>query len=280
MPDVMNPLDPLRAQIDALDDDILRLLNQRARLAIEVGKIKNRDGLPIYSPEREEQLLRSLAQKNQGPLDELSIRAIYREIMSAAISLEKNLVVACIGPAFSAGYCAAREKFGACVRIRVLSGAREVVHAVSEGSADYGVMVYFTEAGIEGGSLRALEGSSLQVNALISLSSPDGSGMWRFFVVGKAPARPSGDDRTIILFHLANRPGSLVHAIEPFSEAGINLVHITSLPAPQGQPGELFCVELGAHRDDPALQAAVDSLRTQCTSLSILGSFPAPAATE
>ena len=86
-------LDDIRNQIDTIDHDLLDLLSRRAELVHEVGLIKKRDGLQIYAPEREEALLRKLIEINQGRLPEKSIRAIYREIMSAALSLEDDLTI-------------------------------------------------------------------------------------------------------------------------------------------------------------------------------------------
>ncbi|HEX2747228.1 MAG TPA: chorismate mutase, partial [Verrucomicrobiales bacterium] len=81
------PLEDLRKQIDALDGELLRLLNERADLVHEVGVVKKAQGLQIYAPEREEAVFQGLVRKNaeaSGRLPEKSIRAIYREIMSAA----------------------------------------------------------------------------------------------------------------------------------------------------------------------------------------------------
>ena len=86
-------LDEIRQQIDLIDKDLLDLLSQRADLVHEVGVIKKRDGLQIYAPEREQALLDRLLTLNQSRLPEKSIRAIYREIMSAALALEEDLKI-------------------------------------------------------------------------------------------------------------------------------------------------------------------------------------------
>ena len=93
-------LEELRIKIDAVDTSIIHLLNERADIVHEIGVIKKREGLEIYAPEREEKLLRSLIAKGEGGrLPEESIRAIYREIMSAALALEEDLKIAYLGPA-------------------------------------------------------------------------------------------------------------------------------------------------------------------------------------
>src|SRR3989442_10238789 len=94
-------LSDIRKKIDAIDDQLLTLFNERADLVHEVGLVKRAEGTEIYAPEREELVLRTLAEKNaglKGRLPEKSIRAIYREIMSASLALEKDLTIAYFGP--------------------------------------------------------------------------------------------------------------------------------------------------------------------------------------
>ncbi|MEA3189305.1 MAG: chorismate mutase / prephenate dehydratase [Chthoniobacter sp.] len=130
----------MRKRIDELDAKLIALLNERADLVHEVGQLKKRDGLAIYAPEREEALLRSLVAKSQGRLPETAIRAIYREIMSASLALEKHLVIAYLGPEATWSHQAARQKFGASVEYAAQSSIAEVFNVVSRGKADYGVV--------------------------------------------------------------------------------------------------------------------------------------------
>jgi chorismate mutase/prephenate dehydratase len=139
-------LDDLRDQIDAVDDELLRLLNQRADLVHGVGEIKHAQGLEIYAPEREEKLLQSLVAKSQGRLSEKSIRAIYREIMSAALALEQNLSIAYLGPEGTWTHQAALSKFGNSVGYAPEATAKEVFEKVADRSADYGVLPLETAA--------------------------------------------------------------------------------------------------------------------------------------
>jgi chorismate mutase-like protein len=87
-------LKELRVEIDAIDDRILELLNRRAKAAIEVGSIKKDRNLNVYVPEREVEILRRLTAVNEGPFPNDGLKAIYREIISASLSLEKPLSVA------------------------------------------------------------------------------------------------------------------------------------------------------------------------------------------
>jgi chorismate mutase/prephenate dehydratase len=136
-------LQDLRTKIDALDGELIRLLNERADLVCGVGEIKRAGGLDIYSPEREEKLLQALTARNQaqqGRLPGASLRAIYREIMSASLALEKDLAIAYFGPEATWTHQAARGKFGSSVRYVPQSSIGDVFDAVERERADYGVV--------------------------------------------------------------------------------------------------------------------------------------------
>jgi chorismate mutase/prephenate dehydratase len=133
----------IRKQIDALDEQILKLLNARADCVHEVGEFKRAQGLEIYAPEREEQVYRSLAERNTrigGRLPENAVRAVYREIMSASLALEKDLRIAYLGPEATFTHQAARSKFGASVQYAPQVYIGDVFEAVMRGQADYGVV--------------------------------------------------------------------------------------------------------------------------------------------
>ncbi len=136
-------LPDIRKKIDALDDQLIKLFNERADLVHEVGLVKRAEGTEIYAPEREELVLRTLAEKNaalKGRLPEKSIRAIYREIMSASLALEKDLTIAYFGPEATNTHQAARSKFGASVQYTPRVSIGDVFDVVARGNADYGVV--------------------------------------------------------------------------------------------------------------------------------------------
>ncbi len=136
-------LQALRQKIDALDDRLIALLNERADLVHTVGELKRAQNLEIYAPEREETLLRALTAKNEaqgGRLPAGGLRAIYREIMSASLALEKDLSIAYLGPPATWTHQAARAKFGASVKYSPQSSIADVFDAVARGRADYGVV--------------------------------------------------------------------------------------------------------------------------------------------
>lgn len=134
-------LEDHRQKIDAIDTELIRLLNERADVVHEIGAIKRKHGLEIYAPEREELLLRSLLRKGEGGrLPETSIRAIYREIMSAALALEEDLKIAYLGPAGTWTHQAAIGKFGHSVKYLPQPSFADVFDQVTRRIADYGVV--------------------------------------------------------------------------------------------------------------------------------------------
>lgn len=130
----------LRSQIDRLDLHILKLVNERAGLAAEIGKIKNDHGSEVFSPAREEEVLQNVLEANKGPLGEETIRAIYREIMSGARALQKVLKVAYLGPDYSFSHLAAVERFGQTVEFIRVGSIAAVFEEVNRGHADFGVV--------------------------------------------------------------------------------------------------------------------------------------------
>lgn len=130
----------LRSQIDKLDLNILKLVNERAHLASEIGRIKFEDGGEIFSPAREEEVLHNVIQNNKGPLDDATIRAIYREIMSGARAIQKVLKIATLGPEFSYSHLASVERFGQAVDYSLVGSIPAVFEEVNRGHCDFGVV--------------------------------------------------------------------------------------------------------------------------------------------
>ena len=164
-------LTEIRRKIDALDEQLLKLLSERADLVHEVGLVKRAEGTEIYAPEREEMVLRSLVAKNvelKGRLPEKSIRAIYREIMSASLALEKELTIAYFGPEATNTHQAARSKFGASVNYTPQVNISDVFDVVTRGHADYGVVpIENSTEGAVNHTLDVFMDSELQICAQI-----------------------------------------------------------------------------------------------------------------
>ncbi len=136
----MADIGDLRTQIDALDGQLLDLLNHRVDLALEIGRLKKESGLEIYSADCEEQLIPNLIARSQGHVAPESIRAIYREIMAASLALEKDTTIAFLGPAATWTHEAAQMKFGASVSYLPQTNIADIFSEVSHGNADYGVV--------------------------------------------------------------------------------------------------------------------------------------------
>src|SRR5262245_15661710 len=132
-------LKSLRASIDKLDLQILKLVNERASVAAEIGRIKNDHGAEVFSPAREEEVFRNVLEANKGPLDEGTVRAVFREIMSGSRALQKVLKVAYLGPEYSFSHLAAVERFGQTVEFMRVGSIAAVFEEVNRGHADFGV---------------------------------------------------------------------------------------------------------------------------------------------
>lgn len=133
-------LDALRKEIDAIDQQLLERLNKRVQLAQQVGHYKLERGMEVYVPSREEEVFGKLTANNKGPLPAEAVRSIYREIISAAISLEKPLKVAYLGPEATYTHQAALKNFGTSIPFLPMNSVPDVFTAVCRGDADYGVV--------------------------------------------------------------------------------------------------------------------------------------------
>ncbi|MFC1624195.1 prephenate dehydratase [Candidatus Omnitrophota bacterium] len=148
-------LTSLRKKIDSIDKEITLLLNKRASLAKNVGKLKNRTGSGIYVPGREAAIYKNILGKNKGPLSDNALRAIYREIMSSSLSLEKSLSIAYLGPEATFTNIAAIKKFGSQVEYSSCNSITEVFREVELSRSDYGVVP--VENSIEGAVSHTLD---------------------------------------------------------------------------------------------------------------------------
>src|SRR5262245_49285348 len=111
-------LKSLRARIDKLDLEIVKLINERAAIAAEIGRAKLQQGADIFSPAREEEVYQNVLAANEkvkGPLGEPTLRAVFREIMSGSRALQKVLKIAYLGPEYSFSHIASVEHFGQTV---------------------------------------------------------------------------------------------------------------------------------------------------------------------
>jgi chorismate mutase/prephenate dehydratase len=135
-------LKQLRALIDAIDERILQLLNERAAIASEVGEYKraSQPGGAFHAPAREREVLARLEALNTGPFPSGAIRAVFQEIMSACLSLERPLRVAFLGPEGAFSHQAVKHQFGLSAHPLPQRSIAEVFRAVEAHQSDYGVV--------------------------------------------------------------------------------------------------------------------------------------------
>jgi len=136
----MKKIKKLRQKIDNIDNDILKLLNQRAGVTVDIGKLKIKESRPTFSPVRENQVYSRLKQANKGPLCSGSVEAIYREIMSGSRALQEKLKIAYLGPEATFTHIAALKKFGKSADYIGVNSISDVFTEVERQRADYGVV--------------------------------------------------------------------------------------------------------------------------------------------
>ena len=166
-------INELRTRIDALDDGLVRVLNERAALSIEVGEIKRalEDDPQFYRPDREAQILRRLSALNTGPLPDEDLLRVVREIISACLSFEQKLRIAYLGPAGTFTHAAVLKHFGGAVEPIAMNSIGEVFRDVEARASDYGVVP--VENSLEGSvnqTLDCLSDSTLAICGEIVLA--------------------------------------------------------------------------------------------------------------
>ncbi|MDP2980482.1 MAG: chorismate mutase, partial [Candidatus Omnitrophota bacterium] len=136
----MSKLTGPRKKINEIDKKIIALLNGRAGVAKYIGKLKKDAGVSIYTPEREVEIYENIIKENKGPLPNKALFAIYREIMSGSLGLEKKLKIAYLGPEATFTHQAGIKKFGSNVEYYTCPTITDVFRDVEAGRSDYGVV--------------------------------------------------------------------------------------------------------------------------------------------
>ena len=348
-------LEDLRNRIDKIDQQLVELLNERARVVIEIGKLKSKTDAPIYAPDREKQVLTKVKSANKGPLPDRTLVAIWRELMSGSFALERPLRVAYLGPQGSFSHTAAMLKFGQSVEYEPLTDIRSIFNEISRGHSDLGLApVENTTGGGVIETLDALIDTDVKVCAEVLMtihhnllancaleqvekiySKPEvfaqcrnwlsatfeeaktipvastakaaqmaaeeagtaaigsriaaelyglkivceniediANNITRFLVVSREDAKPTGEDKTAILFSTAHKAGALADVLAVFKEHGINLTNIESRPSKKREWEYYFFVDFLGHRTEERVQTGLEEARQHCLQLSVLGSFP------
>jgi chorismate mutase / prephenate dehydratase len=308
----VNGLKKLRDEIDGIDDSILDLLNRRAKVVIEIARIKREEKRSFYSPEREKEIIRRLTSRNAGPFPNDAIKTLFREILSASLSLEEPLKAACLGPLGTFTHLAGVRFFGSSADFVPVQGIKDVFESVYAGQADFGVVpIENSTEGVVSHTLDMFIDYDLLISGEIMLkishnllsqsgeksriekiySHPQATAQcrkWlernmpgislhestRFLVVGRETSIMTGRDKTSIMFSIKDKPGALYLILEPFMKAKINLTKIESRPSKRKAWEYIFFVDMEGHMDDGKVRKAIEDVKEGCLYLKILGSYP------
>jgi chorismate mutase/prephenate dehydratase len=165
-----NKKDELRKEIDTIDNTILELLNKRASMVIEIGKAKAVTNSDFYVPERENAIYQRLLKQNKGPFPNHAIRPVFREIISASLSLEIPLKVAFLGPKATFTHLACVKQFGFSATFLPQKDIADVFDEVERGRAEYGIVpIENTTEGVVSHTLDMFVDSNLKINGEVLL---------------------------------------------------------------------------------------------------------------
>ena len=276
-------LDELRRKIDELDTRIVSLLNERYQTVQKVGAFKKGTAGAIYVPERERKVYEKVCRLNDGPMKDVTLFAIYREIMSGALALEQGLRIAYFGSEGSFTHLAAVTKFGNSVLYRPEQSVKAILEQVVSGECDYGcIPESVLLEGLDTASLDFFRSAKVSICAEIcgkAISVSDSaSAVPRYFIVGVQNTRETGDDKTSLFFALPDRPGALFDALEPFKDEATSL-HIAGSCPIKMDPGSQECrycflVDLEGHLNEEKVTRLLGRLKLKTLSLVTLGSYP------
>jgi chorismate mutase/prephenate dehydratase len=346
-------LEDLRNKIDQIDARLVELLNQRARVVVEVGKLKGNG--PIYVPDREKKVLQRIAELNKGPLPDRTLAAIWREMMSGSFFLERPLRIGFLGPKGSFSHTAAVRKFGQSIEYEAVLDIRGIFEEVGKEHCDLGVVPIENSTGGEVvETLDAFIDTAVLICAEIFMpihhnllanckleevekvySKPEvfaqcrrwlsttfkeaktipvastakaaqmageekfaaaigsdiaaelyglqiiceniediANNVTRFLVISRQDARPSGDDKTSIVFSTAHKAGALADVLDVFKKREVNLTNIESRPSKKRQWEYYFFVDCQGHRKEEKIISCLEEIKQHCLQLSVLGSYP------
>lgn len=348
-------LEELRKKIDELDHQLVKLLNERAKVVVEIGKLKSKSDKPIYAPDREKVVFSKITAANKGPLPDKCLMAIWRELMSGSFFLERPLRIGYLGPGGSFSHTAAMLKFGQSVEYEPLTDIAGIFDEVSKAHCDLGLVP--VENSMGGGVIETLDAlieSDVKVCAEVLMaihhnllsncklgeiekiySKPEvfaqcrkwlsstfkeaqtipvastaraaqmasteskaaaigsivaaelyglkiiceniediANNVTRFLIISREDSKPTGDDKTSLLFSTAHKAGALVDVLDIFKRYKINMTNIESRPSRKREREYYFFVDFLGHRTDKNVIEGMEEARKHCLQLSILGSFP------
>ncbi len=349
-------LSPLRARIDQIDEEIIRLLRERMELAQRIGKIKEAKGVQTFDLGREKQILKRVLELNQGIFPEETLKVIYSEIIRACRSSQERPKVAFLGPEATFSHIASQHYFGTSAQFVPVETIVDVFEEVSSERAHFGVVpIENSIEGVVATTLDAIYEYGLKVCGEIyeaishhlmnqtgkledikkilshpqaiaqcrkwlrkklpsvpieTVSSTAFAAKWaavdetvaaiaslmaakiyhlqivakniedlkgnstRFWIIGKTEMPPSGEDKTSLIFSVADKPGALFEVLKCFAERKINLTKIESRPSKNEPWKYIFFLDCEGHIKDPEVADCLEEMQKYCIQVVWLGSYP------
>jgi len=136
----VNELNDVRAEIDRIDKEILKLLNKRAELALKIAEIKKKKGLSFYDPVREKRVINNLVKLNKGPFTDDTVKTLFREILSATLALQESQKITYLGPEGTFTHLAAIKYFGSFAKFEPEESIKSIFESVEKGLSKFGVV--------------------------------------------------------------------------------------------------------------------------------------------
>lgn len=264
-------LTELRKEIDAIDDKIVALINDRCKIASKVGAWKKKRAHAIYVPEREKQLFERLHGKNEGPISSSALRSIYREIISGAIALESPLKIICLDSPENSQK-AARETFGDAAEYLRSTQIASLMKALVSEQIDYGVIPLADKSGNYSKEVieELLKYKDIKICAE-RIGSMDGTG-GRYFIIGPQETTASAEDRTAITIESQKKSSDWLKEIKCL----LNGVEIfTAIEIESGTNAEqTVFIEFEGHPSDETIKKLLKDLTDNIGKIKVLGGYP------
>lgn len=262
-------LDELRVSIDSIDEQIVKLINERCKLAAKVGEWKKQRAHAIYVPEREKQLFERLHAKNNGPISSSTLRSIYREIISGAIALEKPLKILCLEESENA----ARETFGDAANYTYCQSINELMKRLKSDEFDYGVIAFSNNDDTISKTtlIELILHSNIKICAeRIGAINEKKNG--RFFIIGMQETTPSSEDRTSLTVNLSNMTNDYSEKLKSILKEE-SIFTIVELDHPDIADQILF-LEISGHSTDKITKEILNKISQEIGKVKIVGGYP------
>ena len=349
----------VRKRINDLDAKLIDVITQRSALVKLVGVSKRNSGTPVYAPDREKQVIKRAIARNNGPLKDVTIEAIFRELMSGSFMLQVPLRISFLGPKGTFSHMAAIRHFGSSVELVETNTIQGVTESVLRTHTDHGVIpfenstggsinegldaLFTTQAMVVAEALvdishnllaicnhediksihskpevflqcrewlrthfpravlvseasttaacqkvfaagtnsnmaaigSTLAGSMFELNTLFTSIQDRSQNLTRFLVLGRTPAKRTGDDRTLIHFNLLdNQAGALSAVLDAFSKNEVNLLWMDKRPSRRRNWEYTFFIDCEGHLEDANVAKTLQEAKQSCADFRVVGSYP------